>query len=35
MQQTATILGAALLASLYPALRASQSPAAVLSRDDM
>ena len=35
IQQTATILGAALLASLYPALRATQSPAAVLSRDDV
>ena len=35
IQQTATILGAALLASFYPALRASQSPATVLSRDDL
>ena len=35
IRQAATILGAALLASFYPALRASQSPATVLSRDDL
>lgn len=35
LQQTATILIAAILASLYPALRASQAPATELSRDDM
>ena len=35
IQQSATILGAALLASFYPALRATQSPATVLSRDDV
>lgn len=34
-QQAATILGAALLASLYPAFRARQSSAAALSRDDL
>lgn len=33
-QQAATILGAAVVASLYPALRASQSRATELSRDD-
>ena len=33
-QQMATILISALLASLYPALRASQTPAAELSHDD-
>ncbi len=33
-QQVATILGAAFLASLYPALRASQTRATELSRDD-
>jgi putative ABC transport system permease protein len=32
-QQAATILGAAVLASLYPALRASRTPATELSRD--
>ena len=35
IQQSATILGAALLASFYPALQATQSPATVLSRDDV
>ena len=35
LQQTATILIAAILASLYPALRASQAPATELSRDDI
>ncbi len=35
LQQTATILAAAVLASLYPALRASQAPATELSRDDI
>ena len=35
LQQLATILTAALLASLYPALRASKTPAAELSRDDL
>ena len=34
-QQAATILGAAVLASLYPALRARQTSAAALSRDDL
>ena len=34
LQQAATILGAATLASLYPALRASQVPARELSRDE-
>ena len=34
-QQAATILGAAVLASLYPALRARQTSAAALSRDDV
>lgn len=34
-QQAATILGAAVLASLYPALRASQTRATALSRDDI
>ncbi len=34
-QQAATILAAAVLASLYPALRASQTPARELSRDDI
>jgi putative ABC transport system permease protein len=33
--QAATILAAAVLASLYPALRASQTPAGELSRDDV
>ncbi len=33
-QQVATILGAAILASLYPALRASQTRVTELSRDD-
>jgi putative ABC transport system permease protein len=32
LQQSATILGAAVLASLYPALRASRTPATELSR---
>ena len=35
LQQIFTILAAAVLASLYPALRASQAPATELSRDDM
>ncbi len=35
LQQLATILTAALLASLYPALRASKTPAVELSRDDL
>jgi putative ABC transport system permease protein len=35
VQQTVTILGAAVLASLYPALRASRTPATELSRDDL
>jgi len=35
LQQTFTILAAAVLASLYPALRASQAPVTELSRDDM
>lgn len=35
LQQVATILGAALLASLYPAFRATGSPATELSRDDI
>ena len=34
-QQYATILAAALLASLYPAFRASKTPATELSRDDI
>ena len=34
-QQAATILAAAVLASLYPALRARQTSAAALSRDDL
>jgi putative ABC transport system permease protein len=34
-QQIATIVGAAVLASLYPALRASRTPATELSRDDV
>ena len=34
-QQAATILGAAVLASLYPAFRARQTSAAALSRDDL
>ena len=34
-QQAATILGAAALASLYPAFRARQTSAAALSRDDL
>ena len=33
--QAATILGAAALASLYPAARASRTPATELSRDDL
>ncbi|MCZ6876761.1 MAG: FtsX-like permease family protein [Acidobacteria bacterium] len=35
LQQSATILAAALLASLYPAFRASETPATELSRDDL
>jgi putative ABC transport system permease protein len=35
LQQSATILTAALLASLYPAFRASETPAEELSRDDL
>lgn len=35
VQQGVTILGAAVLASLYPAFRASQVPATELSRDDL
>ncbi len=35
VQQVTTVLGAAVLASLYPALRASQTPATELSRDDI
>jgi len=35
LQQLATILTAALLASLYPAFRASETPAEELSRDDL
>jgi putative ABC transport system permease protein len=35
LQQSVTILGAAVLASLYPALRASRTPATELSRDDL
>ena len=35
LQQIATIVAAAVLASLYPALRASQTPATELSRDDV
>lgn len=34
-QQAATILGAAVLASLYPAFRARQASAAALSREDL
>ena len=34
-QQAATIIAAAVLASLYPALRARQTSAAALSRDDL
>ena len=34
-QQAATILGAAVLASLYPAFRARQTSAAALSREDL
>ena len=34
-QQCATILGAATLASLYPALRASRTPATELSRENL
>jgi ABC-type lipoprotein release transport system permease subunit len=33
--QSATILAAAVLASLYPALRASRTPATELTRDDL
>ncbi len=35
VQQMMTILAAALLASLYPALRASRTPATELSHDDL
>ncbi len=35
LQQLAIILAAALLASLYPAFRASETPATELSRDDL
>ena len=35
LQQAVTILAAAILASLYPALRASQAPATELNRDDI
>ena len=35
LKQVVTILGAALVASLYPALRASKVPATELSRDDI
>jgi len=35
LQQSVTILGAAVLASIYPALRASRTPATELSRDDL
>jgi putative ABC transport system permease protein len=35
LQQTVTILAAAVLASIYPAVRASQAPATELSRDDI
>ena len=35
LQQSVTILGAAVLASVYPALRASRTPATELSRDDL
>jgi putative ABC transport system permease protein len=35
LQQSVTILGAAVLASVYPALRASRTPATDLSRDDL
>jgi putative ABC transport system permease protein len=35
LQQMATILSAALVASIYPALRASRTPARELSRDDL
>jgi putative ABC transport system permease protein len=35
LQQSAAILTAALLASLYPAFRASETPAEELSRDDL
>ena len=34
LQQSAAILGAAVIASLYPALRASRTPATELSRDN-
>ena len=34
-QQVATILGVAMLASLYPALKASRTPASELGRDDV
>ena len=35
LQQIATILAAAIVASVYPALRASRTPATELSRDDV
>jgi putative ABC transport system permease protein len=35
LQQVGTIVAAAVLASVYPALRASQTPATELSRDDL
>ncbi len=35
LEQVGTILGAAVLASLYPAFRASRTPAVELSRDDV
>jgi putative ABC transport system permease protein len=35
LQQSVTILGVAVLASVYPALRASRTPATELSRDDL
>ncbi|HSI03293.1 MAG TPA: hypothetical protein VLC93_02390, partial [Myxococcota bacterium] len=34
-EQAATILGAAVLAALYPAMRASRTPAQELVRDDL
>jgi putative ABC transport system permease protein len=35
LRQFATIIGATMLASVYPALRASRTPAVALSRDDL
>lgn len=35
LRQFATIIGAAMLASIYPALQASRTPAVALSRDDL